>query len=100
MQVIKLAGIILALSIEVLVDVILAQLLKAISGTKTAWLGSHGIMTTRKLHCLVGLTYSRGSTPVERPRNVDEEAGSQRLADIEARGPRARGPRDQARNPN
>ncbi len=44
MQVVELAGIILALSIEVLIGVILAQLLKAISREKTAWPGSHRVM--------------------------------------------------------
>ncbi len=44
MQVVELAGVILALSMEVLVGVILAQLLKHTSGEKTAWPGSHGFV--------------------------------------------------------
>ncbi len=44
---IKLIGIILALSIEVLVDVILAQPLKAISRERMAWPGFQGFVAAK-----------------------------------------------------
>ncbi len=44
MQVVKLAGVILALSMKVLVDVILAQPLKVTSGEKTAWPDCHKLV--------------------------------------------------------
>ncbi len=56
-QVVKLAGVILALSIEVLVGVILTKPLKTTSKEKTAQLGSHGFEVARKLHCFAGLTH-------------------------------------------
>ncbi len=94
-QMVKLAGVILALSIEVLVGFIPAQPLKATNGEKTAWPSSYGIMTTRKLHCLVGLTYSGVSALAERLKDVVEEARGQRPADAEKRGLKTRGQRDQ-----
>ncbi len=66
MQVVELAGVILALSIEVLVGVILAQLLKATSGEKMAWLGSHGFVVAKKLYCLIGSTHLGMSTPTSK----------------------------------
>ena len=54
---VKLAGIILALLIEILVSAILIQLLKATSGKKTAWPGFHRFVAAGKLHYLVKLTY-------------------------------------------
>ncbi len=97
---VELAYVILSLSIEVLVSVILAQLLKATSREKTAWQGSHGVIATRKLHCFVGPTHLGVSAPTKRPRDVDEEAGGQRPADAKARGIRAGGQRDQIQSPN
>ncbi len=91
MQVIELGDVILALSIEVLVDVILAQLLKATSREKTARPGSHGVMITRKLQCFTRPTYSEVLAPTERPRDADEETGGQRLADAKAGGLRVGG---------
>ncbi len=76
MQVVELAGIILALSMEVLVDVILVQLLKYTSGEKTARPGSHEVMTTRKLHRLVGPTHSGVSALAERSKDANEEVGN------------------------
>lgn len=43
-QVIELASVILVLSIEVLIGIILAQVLKSASKDKTAWLGSYGFV--------------------------------------------------------
>ncbi len=85
MQVVELAGIILALSIEVLKGIILAQLLKATSREKTARPGSHGFMTAKKLHCLVRLTHLRVSSSIKRPKDVDKKARGQRSANAESR---------------
>ncbi len=57
MQVVELARIILALSIEVLIGVIFAQLMKATSGEKTAWPGFHGFVVARKLYRLIEPMY-------------------------------------------
>ncbi len=54
MLVVELVGGILALSMEVLVGVILAQPLKATSREKTARSDCYGFVASRKLHCLVG----------------------------------------------
>ncbi len=91
MPVVKLVGDTLALSIEVLVDVILAQPLKATSGEKTAQPGSHGVVASRKLHCLVGPAYLGVLAPAERPRDVEEEIRGPRPVD--AGGQRSEGQR-------
>ncbi len=91
MPVIELVGGTLILSMEVLVGVILAQLLKATSGEKTAWPGSHGFVASRKLHRLVRPAHLGMSTPAERPKDVEVEAGGPRPAD--AGGQRSEGQR-------
>ncbi len=58
MQVVELVYVILTLLIEVLVDVILIQLLKATSEEMTTRPGSHRVIATRKLYHLAGPTYS------------------------------------------
>ncbi len=58
---------------EVPVDVILAQPLKATSEEKTARPSSHGVVASRKLYCLTGPTHSGVLAPAERPRDADEE---------------------------
>ncbi len=63
MQVVKLAGVILALSMEILVGVIFAQPLKATSGEKMARPGSYGFVTVKKLHYLAGPTHLRVLAP-------------------------------------
>ncbi len=63
MQVIELAGVIFALSMEVLVGVILTQSVKAISRKKTAQPGSHGFVAAKKLHCLTKPMYLGVSAP-------------------------------------
>ncbi len=85
MPVVELVGGTLALLMEVLVDVILAQPLKATSGEKTAWPGSHGVVASRKLHCLAGPAHLGLSAPAKRPKDAEVEA---------------RGQRDQIRSPN
>ncbi len=97
---VELSGVILALSIEVLVGVILAQLLKATSGEKTALPGTHRFVPAKKFHCLAGPIHSRVSAPAKKPRDVDEETKGQRPADAEARGLRLDSQRDQVRSPN
>ncbi len=72
----------LALSMEVLVGVILAQPLKATSEEKTAWPGSHGVIASRKLHRLAGSAYLGVSAPAERPKDAEVEAGGPRLVDV------------------
>ena len=47
MQIVKLTGVIFALSIKVLIGVMLAQLLKINSGKKTARPSSYGFVATR-----------------------------------------------------
>ncbi len=81
----ELVGGTLVLSMEVLVGVILAQPLKAISEEKTARPGSHGVVASRKLHCLAGPAHLGMSALAERPKDVEVEAGGQR---------------DQVRSPN
>ncbi len=110
MHIVELASVILALLMEVLVGVILAQPLKAISREKTAQLGSYGVMTTRKLYYLAKPTHSGVSASAERLRDADEkargqrprdaEAGNQRPADAEAGGLKAGGQRDQVQSLN
>ncbi len=78
---VELVGGTLALAMEVLVGIILAQSLKVSSGEKTTRPGSHGVVVSRKLHCLAGPTYFRVSALAERPRDVEIEAGGPRLAD-------------------
>ncbi len=90
MQVVELADAILALSLEVLVGIILVQPLKATSGETTTWLGSHGVVAVRKLHCLARPTHLGVSAPVEKPRDADEKTGGLRLG----------GQKDQIRSPN
>ena len=51
MQVVELADVIFALSMEVLISVIFAQPLKAISRKKMAQLGFHKFVPARKLQC-------------------------------------------------
>ncbi len=91
MPVVELVGGTLALSIEVLVGIILAQSLKAISREKTARPSSHGVATSRKLHYLAGPAHLGVSAPVERPRDAEAEAGGPRPAD--AGGQRSEGQR-------
>ncbi len=75
MPVVKLVGCIFALSMEVLVDVILAQLLKAISGEKIARPGSHGVVASRMLHRLVEPANLGVLDPSKKPRDVEVEEG-------------------------
>ncbi len=94
MPVVELVGGTLALSMEVLVGVILAQPLKATSREKMARLCSYGLVASRKFHRLVGPAHFGVSAPAERPRDVEVEAGGQRPADAEAEGQRLGGQRD------
>ncbi len=87
--VVELVGGILALSMEVLVGVILAQPLRITSGEKMARPCSHGVIASRKLHRLAKPAHFRVSAPAERPRDVEDEAGGQRPADAEAEGQRS-----------
>lgn len=64
MQVVNLVGIIFDLSMEVLVENTLVQLLKATSREITAWLGSYLFVIVRKLHCLAEPTYLRVLAPL------------------------------------
>ncbi len=91
MPVVELVEGTLALSIEVLVDVILAQPLKATSGEKTARPGFHGVVASRKLYCLAGPTHLGVLAPVKRPRDAEVETGGPRPAD--AGGQRSEGQR-------
>ncbi len=100
MPVVELVGDTLTLSMEVLVGVILAQPLKATSGEKMARPSSHGVVASRKLHCLAEPAHFGVSAPAERPRDVKVEAGGQRLTDVEVEGQRSGGLRDQVRSPN
>ncbi len=100
MPVVELVGGTLAISMEVLVGVILAQPLKATSGEKTARPCSHGVVASRKLHRLTGPAHFGVSAPAERPRDAEVEVGGQRPADAEAEGQRSGGQRDQVRSPN
>ena len=52
MQIVELASVILTLAMEILVDVIFVQPLKAISREMTARPGFHGFVIAKKLHCL------------------------------------------------
>ena len=60
----ELVGIIFALSMNVLVGDIIAQQLKAISRTMTAWPSSYGFVTARELHCFATLMHLRVSAPI------------------------------------
>ncbi len=91
MPVVELVGSILALSMEVLVGVILAQPLKATSREKTARPGSHGVVASRKLYRLVKPAHLGVSAPAERLRDVEVETRGPRPAD--ARGQRSEGQR-------
>ncbi len=82
MSVVELIGGTLALSIEVLVDVILAQPLKATSGEKTARLGSHGVVANRKLYRLAEPTHLGVSALAESLRDAEVETGDQRPVDV------------------
>ncbi len=95
MPVVELVGGTLALSIEVLVGIILAQPLKATSGEKTARPYSHGVVASRKLYHLAGPAHFRVSALAERPRDTEVEVGGQKLANAEAEGQRSGGQRDQ-----
>ncbi len=92
MPVVELLGGTLALSMEVLVDVILTQPLKATSGEKTARPGSHGVVASRKLHRLAGPAHLGVSAPTERPRDAEAEVEGSRPAD--AGGQRSESQRD------
>ncbi len=91
MPVVELVGGTFALSMEVLIGVILAQPLKATSGEKTARPGFHGVVVSRKLHCLARPAHFGVSAPAEMPRDKEIEAGSQRPANAEAEGQRSGG---------
>ncbi len=84
MPVVEQVGNTLTLSMEVLVDVILVQPLKATSGEKTARPGSHGVVASRKLHCLAGPAHLGVSAPAERPKDAEVETGGRRPADAES----------------
>ncbi len=97
---VELVGGTLALSMEVLVGVIVAQPLKATSREKTARPYSHRVVASKKLHCLAGPAYFGVSAPAERPRDTEVEAGGQRPAVAEVEGQRSGGQRDQVQSPN
>lgn len=63
MQVVELAGIILALSIQVLVDIILAQPLKIANKGKTAWPSFHKFVAAKKLYYLAKPMHLEVLTP-------------------------------------
>ncbi len=92
---VELIGGTLALSMEVLVGVILAQLLKATSGEKTARPCSHGVVASRKLHRLAGPAHFGVLALAKRPRDAEVEARGQRPADAEAEGQKSGGQEDQ-----
>ncbi len=81
MPVVELVGGTFALSMEVLVDVIFAQPLKATSGEKTARPGAHGFVASRQLHRLARPAYLGVSAPAEMPRDAEVEAGGPRPSD-------------------
>ncbi len=62
--------------------------------------GTHRVMTTRKLHRLAKPVHSEVSTPVERLRDIDDEAGGQRSVNAKAGGLRVRSKIDQVRSSN
>lgn len=62
---------------EVLVNVILAQLLKAANKKKMAQPGSYGFIAARKFHHLIGPMHLRVLASAKKPRDVDIEAGGQ-----------------------
>ncbi len=101
MPMVELVGGTLTLSIEVLVGVILTQLLKATSGEKMAWPGSHKVIASKKLHHLAESIHLGVSASAEKPRDVEVEARSPRPADTRSqksegqRGPESKsgGPR-------
>ncbi len=93
---VKLAGVILALSIEVLVGVIFAQLLKATSREKMAWLGFYRFIAATNLHCLARSIYLRVLALAKKLRGADIKARGQRPADAEIGALRSGGQRDQA----
>ncbi len=57
-------------------------------------------MTTKKLHCLTRSKHLEMLALAEMPKNIDEEARSQKPADVEARGLRVGGQRDQVQSLN
>lgn len=63
-QVVELAGVILALSIKVLVKGIFAQPLKGTSEEITTWSSSHGFVAARELYCLARPTYLGVLAPI------------------------------------
>lgn len=73
MQIVELANVILALSIEMLVDVTFAQLLKAISRKKMTWLGFYRVIVIKKLHCFIKPIHSRVSALTERLKDTDKK---------------------------
>lgn len=97
---IKLIGVILALLMEVLIDIILTQLLKATSGEDMARPGSYKVMATRKLYCFARLIYLEVSALVEKPRDINEEIKSQKPADVEAGSLRIGDRKDQVQSLN
>ncbi len=54
----------------------------------------------QKLHHLTGPAYSGVLTPAKKPKDVEVEARSQRIADVKARGLRSGGQRGQVRSLN
>ncbi len=82
MPVVELIGDILALSIEVLVGVILAQPLKATSREKTTRPGSHGVVASRKLYRLAGPAHLGVLALVEKLRDAEVEIGGPRPVDV------------------
>ena len=56
-QVPKLAGVILALSIKIRIDVILAQQLKTTYREMMTWQGFHRFVAARKLYCFIEFLY-------------------------------------------
>lgn len=87
---IELASVIFALLMEVLVDVILVQPLKATSREKTAWPVSHRFIIAKKLHRFTEPTHLAISALTERSRDTDAEAKDQKAA-TRAEGPRSEG---------
>lgn len=61
---VKLAGVILALLIEVFVGIIFTQLWKATSKKMTIQLGSYGFVAAKKLYCLVEPTHLGVLAPI------------------------------------
>ncbi len=80
---------------EVLVDIILVQPLKATSREKTAWLGSYRFIIARKLYCFVKPMHSGVLDLAKKPKDANEEARGQKPVDVEVRNLRTRNQRDQ-----